>query len=135
MCNSYGYWYPTEINWFYATNKKAKTSYNDYINNHEYADTVIFQYFNKEKKMPILYSLTSIGLVFWLLLSLLFYVLYIKKYDLLLLFMPILALWLTTFASPVYNEQRYVLPIYIITPIIIGELLIINSKNVNGYNS
>lgn len=120
LCQSFGYWYPTAINWFYPENKESHISYNSIIENVEYADTVHYVRNEEVKYIPILYNLTSIAIVFWVFVALVGYFIYQKKYQWLTLFAPMIALWLTSVASPVWNEQRYILAIYIVLPEMIG---------------
>ena len=50
-----------------------------------------------------------------------------KEYQKIIVFIPLFALWLTCVASPVWNELRYILGIYVSLPIVIGVL---NDKGV-----
>lgn len=120
LCQSFGYWYPTAINWFYAENNKDHMTYNSIIKNHEYAYSVNYVKQEDVKYLPVLYNLTCIAFVFWAFIALIGYFIYLKKYQWLMLFAPMFALWLTSVASPVWNEQRYILAIYIVLPEIIG---------------
>ena len=62
----------------------------------------------------------SIGFMFTLLI-LTFAMCYVKKqYKLLLVYIPILALWLTVLASPVYAEFRYIYSLFVCMPIFIA---------------
>lgn len=53
------------------------------------------------------------------------YAIYRKNYDYILIYIPLIILWLTTLASPVFAEYRYVYAIFTCLPILIG----INFKN------
>lgn len=123
FCQSFGYWYPTPINWFYAENKNAVVSFNAIIENHAYAETVNYVRFDEGKYMPVLQNLTCIALIFWVFVAIVGYLIYRREYKWLLLSAPMLALWLTSVASPVWNELRYVMGIYIALPVILGTVI------------
>lgn len=60
----------------------------------------------------------SIGFIFWLFLISYGYVIYRKKYKLSVAYIPIIALWLTTLASPLAIEYRYLYSLFTSFPII-----------------
>ena len=66
----------------------------------------------------------SIGFMFWINLIILMYVIYKKKYKNILIFIPILAMWLTTIASPVFCEYRYVFSMVVTLPVIVSSISI-----------
>lgn len=123
FCQSFGYWYPTPINWFYAKNKDTVVSYEHIIAAHNYKNTVDYVRFDEQKYKPIYQNLTSIALIFWVFVAMIGYLIYRKECKWLILFAPMIALWLTSVASPVWNEQRYVLAIYIALPLISGVII------------
>lgn len=132
MCQSYGYWYPTQVNWFGVTKKKSVQTYNTYISNHEYPDTVDFVYFADIKNYPVITCFTSNGLLFWMLLCIFFYLVYLKEFRFLIVLIPIATVWLTSVASPVWNEHRYVLSLYTVIPVVIGMLVDLIQKKRTG---
>ena len=69
------------------------------------------------KNLPILSMIFSIGAQFWLIVILLGFQIYKRRYKNILIYIPILVLWLTCVASPVYNEFRYAYPIFTTLPI------------------
>ena len=48
------------------------------------------------------------------------YVIYNKKYKSIVIYIPIIILWLTTIASPVFGEFRYIYSMFTCLPILIG---------------
>lgn len=124
MCNSYGYWYPTPINWFYMHGRQEDTKY---IYGHQYPTKAAYEYYSDYKFLPIISLFTSIGLLMWIYIVMLSYCICDKEYQKIIVFMPLFALWLTCVASPVWNELRYILGIYVSLPIVIGVL---NDKGV-----
>ncbi len=73
-------------------------------------------------KIPIINLLFSIGFVFWIILTCLTYLIYKKKYNLIILFCPVLFVWLTSIASPVFGEFRYVYSMFVTLPILIASV-------------
>ena len=57
------------------------------------------------------------------------YVIYQKKYKLILAYMPVLFLWVTTIASPVWCEYRYIFSMFTCAPILIIAITEIIEKD------
>ena len=135
LCNSYGYWYPEFQYWVVA--RSTVNSDNDgkitlpieqqalledaRWNNY---DSII-----EKRNIPILSMLFSIGFVFWLVVVSFGYVIYKKEYRKLLIFVPVLVLWLTCLASPVSGEYRYMYAMFAMISLLIG-ISLINNKEV-----
>ncbi len=117
MCNSFGYWYPVPINWYYVENNE-QLNLTETVRNHEYPHNVDYIYFNEFKNITGLILFSSLGIIFWIFIIISGYLTANREYLTLVLIIPLYALWLTSIASPVYNELRYVLAIYIAFPII-----------------
>ena len=118
MCNSFGYWYPITINWFYVKNNDKQLNIEETVLKHEYPLNVEYIYFDEFKNITGAASLFSIGIVFWFFMIIGGYLAANKDYEKLTILVPLGALWLTSAASPVYNELRYVLSIYTAFPVI-----------------
>lgn len=118
MCNSFGYWYPVPINWYYVKNNNEQFDLSETIQKHEYPLNVDYVYFNEFKNITGLALFSSLGIIFWIFIIISGYLAANKEYLKLLLIIPLYALWLTSIASPVFNELRYVLAIYTTLPII-----------------
>ena len=116
----YGYWFPTRINWFYAYND-GDYEFSKIIQKHEvpYPTTVMFEYFDRIKYLPGVSILLSIGTAVWILVFLLSVSISKKMTEVKLLYIPIVVLWLTCVASPVWNELRYALGLFWAVPLMI----------------
>ena len=121
LSNSYGYWYPQAINliipdWYdyaedeliqYEKSKLIQIPMMEKINNAI-----------NQRKIPLMSIIFSIGFTFWVILICICYTIYKKKYRHLLIYIPILALWLTTIASPVWCEYRYIYSMFTSIPLL-----------------
>ena len=123
---SYGYWYPDETNWIaenwyeYGYNSSVEYQKSPLVNLkivERIKDDV------NTRKIPIISILFSIGFFFWMLLFLLAYAIYNKRYQLVFIFLPILFLWLTTIASPVWCEYRYIYSLFTTFPLLLATTL------------
>ena len=61
--------------------------------------------------------LFSIGFNFWMILIITMYCIYKKQYRYMLTLVPIIILWLTNLASPVWCEYRYIYGMFTTMPI------------------
>lgn len=126
---SYGYWYPESYNWV------IWGGYNEEL--WEWARTALKIDISKEpivenrgievlkslagrREVPILGMIYSIGFIAWIELIAMTYIIYKKQYKLLLAFVPILGVWLTCIASPVWCEYRYSYGLFTCLPLIIA---------------
>ncbi|MCX4321655.1 MAG: DUF6020 family protein [Lachnospiraceae bacterium] len=126
MCNSFGYWYPIRINWFYAENNGRYLNIEAVTQKHEYPWNVNYVHFDKCGNTAGCDLFCSIAIIFWFFILAGGYLIANKEYGKLLMEIPMAALWLTSVASPVYNELRYVLAIYMALPIICQLIVIGN---------
>ena len=143
IAGSYGYYYPNLVGWEVFT-----TIYDDWEpflqnpsennNKLEIGQTPIIknpyvsfmEKFVNSHNVPILSMLTSCGFYFWLLIVTVMYYIYKKRYRLLATMSPILFIWLTTLASPVFCERRYVYSLFIVVPLFFALCFAkIESKN------
>ena len=133
LCNSYGYWYPEFSYWVVAT-ETANTEVEE-IQKISLEQTPIIKtgIIDKlvgtieKRNVPIFAMIYSIGFAFWITLFLLFYCIYKKAFSYILIFVPIIALWLTNLASPVCGEFRYMYSLFTCLPIYFS-LIDINKK-------
>ncbi len=72
---------------------------------------------NDADVFPLFNIFISIGFWFEVLLFIIGYNVYIKNYNMLITFLPILILWLTCLISPVSGEYRYVYAMFVTLPI------------------
>ena len=77
----------------------------------------------------------SIGMAFWIIIISLGYRILNKDYRGILIYLPILVLWLTIVASPVFCEYRYAYPLFTALPLYLGLNFIKKGKLENGKNS
>ncbi len=126
LCNSYGYWYPEASNWIVAKGISSA-----YVVDGIYTDRIIdtellkvFDFYIERRDIPILSMFCSIGFAFWLMLISLTYCIYIKRYNLIIVFIPMLALWLTNLASPVFCEFRYIYSLFTSLPILLTVYMV-----------
>ena len=73
-----------------------------------------------KRDIPIVSMIFSIGFAFWLVLISMAFSIYKKNYSKLLMYVPILVLWLTCLASPVSGEYRYVYAMFVCLPLLWG---------------
>ena len=119
ISNSYGYYYAeanSSILGIYDMNNEYNIKLQPKENTKFY---YIFMTAIQYKNLPILSMIFSIGAQFWLIVILLGFQIYKRRYKNILIYIPILVLWLTCVASPVYNEFRYAYPIFTTLPIYI----------------
>ena len=119
ISNSYGYYYAeanSSILGIYDMNNEYNIKLQPKENTKFY---YIFMTAIQYKNLPILSMIFSIGAQFWLIVILLGFQIYKRRYKNILIYIPILVLWLTCVASPVYNEFRYAYPIFTTFPIYI----------------
>lgn len=129
LCNNYGYWYPEASNWIVSRVimenelgiKTTSMMENKALN---FMDELI-----DNRAIPVVSFIFSIGFMFWIDLICVMYIIYKKEYKKLLIVIPILAVWLTTIASPVFCEYRYVFSMVVTLPIIISSVNMKVQKN------
>lgn len=125
LYNSYGYWYPDTCNWIYATDI-AENEFG--IRQAKRTEISLLDNCIKIRNIPIISMIFSVGFAFWIALVIVVYLIYKRKYKYIVAFVTMMALWLTTLASPVYCEYRYVFAIFTSLPILISTLEISNEK-------
>ena len=131
LCNSYGYWYPESIHWVvskevYKSNNEIESNLNikqDPIIKSKLIDTMASSPI--DRNIPVIWMIYSVGFNFWIFIILLGYNIYKQEYKSCLMYLPILFLWLTCLASPVFCEFRYIYSLFTCLPLLIGK----NFKN------
>ena len=131
LCNCYGYWYPEASNWVVSRviteDETLEISSQPIITGMEKIDSLI-----DRRDIPIFSMLFSLGFMFWLILTAIMYCVYRKNYKLLLIYVPILALWLTVLASPVFCEYRYLYGMVTSMPILLSVPKLSKKEEKNG---
>lgn len=127
VCNTFGYYYPNTLGWGVYTGVNDEVFYN---RNLDYGikeqPLVQFTFLDKVnefvnmKNIPIISMITDIGFLFWIFLFGIMYCIYMRKYNILIIYVPILCMWLTILASPVFGEPRYVYSLFTCLPLLIG---------------
>lgn len=126
LCNSYGYWYPEALHW--VVSKEVYQSNNEIESKLQLKQSPIIKNSLIDKlaestinrKIPVICMIYSVGFTFWIFLTMLGYNVYKKEYKKCLIYLPILFLWLTCLASPVYCEFRYIYSLFTCIPLLIG---------------
>lgn len=127
ICNSFGYYYPNTLGWgiYYGVNEECFINNGvDYgikrqpIVNIPILDKI--NYFVNYKNIPILSMFTNIGFLFWFVVFGLVYCLYTNKKKIIVMYIPVLCMWFTILASPVFGEPRYVYGLFTCMPLLIG---------------
>ena len=126
LCNCYGYWYPEAIHWVvgrevYQSNLEKEQSLQ--LKDTPVVDLQGLEEWDKlldRRDLPLNSMIYSIGFVFWIVLSMLVYSIYKKQYKFILIYLPIIFLWLTCLASPVFGEFRYIYSMFTCLPLLIG---------------
>ena len=132
LCNSYGYWYPEALHW--VVSKEVYESDNEVEKSICLKQTPIIKnnLLDKmaqspiDRKLPVICMIYSIGFNFWVFIVMLGYNIYKKEYKRCLIYLPVLFLWLTCLASPVYCEFRYIYSLFTCLPVLIGVNFIKN---------
>lgn len=89
--------------------------------------------FVNSRDFPIISMILSIGFLFWIMLICMGYCIYKREYFKLLIFLPVLFVWITILASPVFAEPRYVYCLFTTIPIFILTTIFLE-KNENKNN-
>ena len=93
----------------------------DYLNN-PIVDYLVIS--TERVNMLFVSLLFNIGFILWIIIVLFVYLIYKKEYRKVCLFLPIFFLYLTILAGPVNCEFRYVSPVFISLPILIGMVFV-----------
>lgn len=134
--NTCGYYYPDMVTYSIAVGTFETTVEEEMFMKVETTPIVKIELVDKiiteiyDKKIPIVSLLANIGFTFWVVLTLLTYCIYKKKYKYILMYIPIAVLYLTCLASPVSGELRYIYAMFIALPIFTGFSLI-DIENIN----
>jgi len=124
---TYGYFYPNTSNWYvyHEYDKRLIKSGIDYhYNKLETSRDVLTSFAVAFPYIPILGSLVNIGFVVWTYIFLLAYLITENKKRLIPLLTPAFVLLLTCVVGPVNTYFRYMFPIVLSLPLIIGLMLV-----------
>ena len=115
LCGNYGYWYPDAQNW--AVTRSSDLGFKPIL------DTKIVPYIDSlidRRDIPIITNLFSIGTNVWIMLIAFALCIYKKEYKLLIIFIPVITIVLTSMASPVFCEFRYVYGLFTTIPLLLA---------------
>lgn len=120
--NSVGYWYPETD---YMVVSRAVWHFDDGIiikANPIIKGNIVrtIDSYIDRRDIPVVTLLFSIGFNVWVMFILLAYAIYKKKYRLLMVYIPMIALWLTVLASPLFAEYRYIYSLFTCMPVLFG---------------
>lgn len=121
---------------FYPISMKDEGILNyNYIEDFAEGRKVLNEFMEASQKLPIISLTTNIAFNNWLVLGMITYLIYKKKYRGVVFFMPIAANILICFVSPVNAYFRYMMPNIFAMPLIIGVFLNIVNTNMEGENN
>ena len=123
LCQTHGYWYPDIDEWI-AGRVVAENDYGihfkrivpSFVDN-VFSGVFVFRVF------PVVSMLVSIGFVVWLTVIMAIVLILKRRYEFLLAFLPVFALWLTCIASPVSGQFRYAYGLFLALPILAAAAL------------
>lgn len=124
--NTYGYFYPVKTNWYIYT--KYNNTINNYGFNYHYNDLKIVRYILSIIGIAFPYVLAfglivNIGFNSWIILFMITYLFYRKKYRYMIYLIPSLVVLLVCIASPVNTYFRYALPNIFAMPTMLAMFL------------
>lgn len=121
LVGSFGYWYPETTNWVTVNwDDYPILDYLDYKKDPIVELGVVkgLEEFANTRNIPVISMvLFSIGFNFWMILMITMYCIYKKQYRYMVTLVPIIILWLTNLASPVWCEYRYIYGMFTTMPI------------------
>ncbi len=141
LSGSFGYWYPEAKNWVICdfddeAYELGRNALGINIEKKPIIELGIIGkciHFINVDSATIISGFFSIGLAFFLIMFMLFYVVYKRKYRFILVYLPVMFLWLTSIASPVWCEYRYVYSMFTCMPLLsICALDLLDKERVNS---
>lgn len=111
--NTYGYYYPIKTNWYIYhkfDSRIVKDGFDYHYNNLNTSRKILTTYGQTFQSIPILNIFVNIGINVWILIFMLSYLIYLKKYKEIIYLSPSFILILVCIASPVNTYFRYAMP-------------------------
>lgn len=135
--NSYGYYYPDTIGWGITYGINQQEFQNSRSKNFGLDRKPIIKIsiidkihdFINQKNIPLFSMLASSGFYFWMMCLSFVYCVYTKKYKILIAYIPMIVIWLTCLASPVFCENRYIYSLYVSLPFLLSLPITQKEKN------
>ena len=136
--NTYGYFYPFKTNWYiYVNENKTINNYGfDYhFNDLNVLRSALIAFGLVFPYIPFLGLIVNIGFNTWILLFMMAYLIYRKKYKEIIYLIPSIIVLLVCFASPVNTYFRYALPnVFAIPTMLLIFLSIRKEESLNEKN-
>jgi len=129
IANSFGYWYPETSYWTATVEMEPNVLGLEHKHFANLRDVIDRSGIMNLRYIPGVSMIYSIG--FWVILLLIMFIYQCikKQYLSILAFAPLVLLVLTTTASPVYAEYRYVFSLFTSLPILLGISLKVTNSN------
>ena len=125
--NTYGYFYPLKTSWYFHSRLDTRIVEDGFKYSYSHSlkgvRDVLASFGNLFPYIPVLGLLINIGFNSWILLFMLLFLIYKKKYSSIIYLLPSLVLLLICFASPANTYFRYALPFIFALPLNIGLFL------------
>lgn len=121
--NTYGYYYPLTSDWY------IYTKYNEVLKEHQFSyhynnlgtlRFVLIIFGVLFPLLPIIGLFVNIGFSTWILLFMIFYLIYKKKYKNILPYLPSILVFMVCLVSPVNTYFRYMLPNIFAMPVMLA---------------
>lgn len=132
--NMYGYIYPNAQNWYFyhmKYNVLNETGYDYHYNNLDILRSITYGYGELFAYIPVLNLFVNIGIMTWIYLYLVGYLIESKNKKYILLLLPAFSIILACVLGPVNTYYRYVIPYSFTLPIILAFILK-NKRSVNN---
>ncbi|MCM1053468.1 MAG: DUF6020 family protein [Ruminococcus sp.] len=128
----YGYFYPNTSNWYvyheYDT-RLIESGINYHYNSLKIPRNILSSFGVAYPYIPILGAIVNIGLIIWTYMYLLAFLIHENKKRLITLILPAFILLLTCIVGPVNTYFRYMFPLLISLPLIVGLIYQESRKN------
>lgn len=120
ISNSYGYYYPEAKHW--VANRTMEPNNMGIMQQPLIEGNLVSKIDSliERRDIPILSMCFSIGAAFWNIIISIGYEILNKRYQSIIFYLPIVILWLTLIASPVFCEYRYAYSFFIVLPLYVG---------------
>lgn len=121
--NTYGYIYPVKTNWYIYHKPELKineSGFDYHYNKLENSRNILIIYGLIFPYIIILGLVVNIAFNFWMIMFMIMYLIYKKRYKGIILLLPSFVLFLVCLASPANTYYRYALPVIFQMPLLLG---------------
>jgi len=133
LCESYGYWYSGIVQEQLDDEKAISLGDGKSERFNFYQKPIIYSKLIEKnsslienataRDFPIIFMLCNIGFWFWIVIIAMLYILYKKKYNLILIYLPVLFIWLTLIVGPKSTELRYIYCMFTSLPLTLSTVI------------